>query len=54
MTLAVNDIALLATHLQHMAHGALSATPQLRTIMLNDPDGRHIPFAQALGGTMAR
>ena len=54
VTLAVNDIALLATHLQHMAHGALSATPQLRTIMLNDPDGRHIPFAQALGGTMAR
>lgn len=54
VTLAVNDIAPLATHLQHMAHGALSVTPQLRTIMLSDPDGHHIAFAQTLGGTMAR
>ena len=54
MTLAVDDIALLATHLQHVAHGALSSTPQLRIIMLSDPDGNHIAFAQALGGTMAR
>ena len=56
VTLAVDDIALLATHLQQLnvAHGALHATPKVRTIMLTDPDGNHIAFAQALDRAMAR
>lgn len=56
VTLAVDDIEALATHLQQagVAHGALSSTPQVRTIMLTDPDGNHIAFAQALDSSMAR
>ena len=56
VTLAVDDIGALASHLQlvGVAHGALSATPQVRTIMLTDPDGNHIAFAQALDTSMAR
>lgn len=56
VTLAVDDIELLATHLQQLdvAHGALTRTAQACTIMLTDPDGNHIAFAQALGHTMAR
>lgn len=56
VTLAVDDIDLLATHLQQLnvAHGALTRTAQVRTIMLTDPDGNHIAFAQALGHAMAR
>lgn len=56
VTLAVDDIEALANHLQQVgvAHGALSSTPQVRTIMLTDPDGNHIAFAQALDTSMAR
>lgn len=56
VTLAVDDIELLATHLQQLnvAHDALSRTAQVCTIMLTDPDGNHIAFAQALDHTMAR
>jgi len=56
VTLAVDDIDLLATHLQQLnvAHGALTRTAQVRTIMLTDPDGNHIAFAQALGHAIAR
>lgn len=56
VTLAVDDIEALASHLQQVgvAHGALSSTPQVRTIMLTDPDGNHIAFAQALDTSMAR
>lgn len=56
VTLAVDDIDLLATHLQQLnvAHGALTRTAQVRTIMLADPDGNHIAFVQALGHAMAR
>ncbi|SDA60413.1 MULTISPECIES: VOC family protein [unclassified Janthinobacterium] len=56
VTLAVDDIDLLATHLQQLnvAHGALTKTAQVRTIMLTDPDGNHLAFAQALDHTMAR
>ncbi|WP_426086891.1 VOC family protein [Janthinobacterium sp. PSPC1-1] len=56
VTLAVDDIDLLATHLQQLnvAHGALTRTAQVRTIMLTDPDGNHIAFAQVLGHAMAR
>lgn len=56
LTLAVDDIEALASHLQQVgvAHGALSSTPQVRTIMLTDPDGNHIAFAQALDTSMAR
>lgn len=55
-TLAVDDIDALATHLQQLnvAHGALTTTAQVRTIMLTDPDGNHIAFAQALDRAMAR
>ena len=56
VTLAVDDIEALASHLQQVgvAHGALSTTPLVRTIMLTDPDGNHIAFAQALDASMAR
>ena len=56
VTLAVDDIELLATHLQQLnvAHGALTTTAHVRTIMLTDPDGNHIAFAQALDDAMAR
>ena len=56
VTLAVDDIEALASHLQlvGVAHGARRATPQVRTIMLTDPDGNHIAFAQALDTSMAR
>ena len=56
VTMAVDDIDLLATHLQQLnvAHGALTRTAQVRTIMLTDPDGNHIAFAQALGHAIAR
>lgn len=55
VTLAVDDIELLVTHLQQLnvAHGALITTPQVRTIMLTDPDGNHIAFAQALSRSIA-
>ena len=55
VTLAVDDIDLLATHLQQLnvAHGALTRTAQVRTIMLTDPDGNHLAFVQALGHAMA-
>lgn len=56
VTLAVDDIEALAGTLQllNVAHGALSSTAQVRTIMLTDPDGNHIAFAQPLGDSMAR
>lgn len=56
VTLAVDDIELLATHLQQLnvAHGALTKAAKVHTIMLTDPDGNHIAFAQALEHAMAR
>ena len=55
-TLAVNDIAGLKAHLESLGLDTSQSTSgaQVKTIMITDPDGNHLAFAQALDPTMAR
>ena len=55
-TLAVSDIAAVKAHLQSLRIDTSEASSgaQVKTIMITDPDGNHLAFAQALDPTMAR
>jgi len=55
-TLAVSDIAGVITHLQGMGIDTSKASSgaQVKTVMITDPDGNHLAFAQAIDPSMAR
>jgi hypothetical protein len=54
-TLAVGDIDEIAAHLQTLGidPSARNSSPRVKTIMITDPDGNHLAFAQASDQTMA-
>ena len=55
-TLAVDDIEELATHLEGLGidAGERSSGSKVRTVMITDPDGNHLAFAQAIDPSLAR
>lgn len=55
-TLAVSDIAEVKAHLQTMAIDTSESTSgeTVKTVMITDPDGNHLAFAQAIDPSMAR
>jgi predicted enzyme related to lactoylglutathione lyase len=55
-TLAVNNIDAIAAHAASLGidTGQRSDTDKVRTLMISDPDGNHIAFAQALDRHIAR
>ncbi len=55
-TLAVTDIAGLTTHLQSLGIDTSNATSgeKVKTVMITDPDGNHLAFAESIDPTMAR
>ena len=55
-TLAVNDIADVKAHLESLGIDTSHATSgaKVKTIMITDPDGNHLAFAEALDSTIAR
>jgi predicted enzyme related to lactoylglutathione lyase len=55
VTLAVDDIDALAAHLQKHGIGAgtRSSGDRVKTLMISDPDGNSIAFAQVVDRTMA-
>ena len=55
-TLAVDDIEALVAHLQSLGIDASEGSfgSQVRTVMITDPDGNHLAFAQAIDPKMAR
>ncbi|HVR30618.1 MAG TPA: VOC family protein [Thermoanaerobaculia bacterium] len=54
-TLAVSDLDAVRAHLEAIgvALGDQPATPQVRTIMIRDPDGNSIAFAEATDPSLA-
>lgn len=56
VTLAVSDIAEQAAHFDRMGIDTSyrSSNPQVSTLMITDPDGNHIAFAQAIDPSMAQ
>lgn len=56
VTLAVDDVDALAAHLQKLGidEGKRSSGDQVKTLMIADPDGNSIAFAQVVDRTMAR
>ena len=56
VTLAVTDIDGLAARLEKLGidTGQRSSGAKVKTLMIADPDGNHIAFAEALDPTMAR
>jgi predicted enzyme related to lactoylglutathione lyase len=55
-TLAVSDIAAVIVHLQKLGidTGEASAGAKVKTVMITDPDGNHLAFADAIDPSMAR
>jgi predicted enzyme related to lactoylglutathione lyase len=55
VTLAVSNIDELVAHVETLGLDTRqrSASAQVRTLMIADPDGNHIAFAQALDHSMA-
>jgi predicted enzyme related to lactoylglutathione lyase len=55
-TLAVSDIEEVVAHVEKLGIDASkrSSGAQAKTLMIVDPDGNHIAFAEALDKTMAR
>jgi predicted enzyme related to lactoylglutathione lyase len=55
-TLAVSDIAAVIAHLQSLGIDTSEATSgsQVKTVMITDPDGNHLAFAEAVDSRMAR
>jgi predicted enzyme related to lactoylglutathione lyase len=55
-TLAVSDIAAVITHLQSLGIDTSEASSgaQAKTVMVTDPDGNHLAFAEAIDPSMAR
>jgi predicted enzyme related to lactoylglutathione lyase len=56
VTLAVSDIDEQAAHLKKCGidTGQRTSGPKVKTMMITDPDGNHIAFAQALDAGMAQ
>lgn len=55
-TLAVSGIEDVATRLQKLGidTSQRSSTDKVKTLMISDPDGNHIAFAEAIDKSMAR
>ena len=55
-TLAVTDIDEIIARAQKLGIDTThkSSSPKVKTLMITDPDGNHIAFAQTLDKTMAR
>src|SRR5688572_6128183 len=55
-TLAVSDIAAVITHLQSLGLDTSQASSgaRVKTVMITDPDGNHLAFAEAIDPSMAR
>jgi predicted enzyme related to lactoylglutathione lyase len=55
-TLSTDDIAAVKAHLRSLGidTGNASSGAKVKTIMITDPDGNHLAFAQAIDPTMAR
>lgn len=55
-TLAVTDIADLTTHLRTLGIDTSDSNSgdMVKTVMITDPDGNHLAFAEAVDPTMAR
>ena len=55
-TLASDDIAAVKAHLQSLGIDTSNATSgaKVKTVMITDPDGNHLAFAQAINLTIAR
>jgi predicted enzyme related to lactoylglutathione lyase len=55
-TLAVSDIEEIVAHVQQLGidTSQRSSGAQAKTLMIVDPDGNHIAFAETLDKTMAR
>lgn len=55
-TLAVSDIEEVVSHVEELGIDASqrSSGSQVKTLMIVDPDGNHIAFAEALDRRMAR
>ena len=55
-TLATGDIASVIVHLQSLGidTSEANAGAKVRTVMITDPDGNHLAFAEAIDSTMAR
>jgi hypothetical protein len=55
-TLAVSDIAGVIAHLQSLDIDTSEARsgPKVKTVMITDPDGNHLAFAEAIDPSMAR
>jgi predicted enzyme related to lactoylglutathione lyase len=56
VTLAVSDIEEAAAHVRKLGidTGQRSSGPKVKTLMIADPDGNHIAFAEAVDHSMAR
>ncbi len=54
-TLAVKDIDQLVAHLQTLGidTSQRTSTEKVKTVMITDPDGNHLAFAEAVDPTMA-
>ena len=55
-TLAVSDIAGAIAHLQSLGIDTSEASSgaKVKTVMITDPDGNHLAFAEAIDSRMAR
>jgi len=55
-TLAVDDLEEVMAHLQSLGidTGELTLDQKVKTVMITDPDGNHLAFAQAIDPKMAR
>ena len=55
-TLAVSDISAVKAHLESLGIDTTNASSgaKVKTVMITDPDGNHLAFAQAIDPTMAR
>ena len=55
-TLAVSDIDKVITHLQSLGIDTSERTSgaKVKTVMITDPDGNHLAFAEAIDQGMAR
>ena len=55
-TLATSDIASVIAHLQSLGFDTSesSSGEKVKTVMITDPDGNHLAFAEAIDSSMAR
>lgn len=55
-TLAVSDLAAQIAALDRLGidTGTCTSSPQVKTVMVTDPDGNHLAFAEALDGSVSR